>query len=306
MQSQTTAADARSHGTAHRAFTLVELLIVIGIIALLISILLPALNAARQQARSAQCLSNLRVLGQAFAMYIGENKNIFPQPGKDGDIAVNGLTGSAAAGRVQEACNWFNALDRYLMRNMKDINGAADRNYTLIKQDPIYPSFGEDTANAGGNSTKTYKMNVFLGDYDAYIYSTAVMTGLYGTNASAVLWTRATKLRESTRQVVLFDGVAQDCVVKLPAAGFGIDWYGDERTVGLRHGKKKIANVLFADFHAAPVSQEVMRFDNGTSVFDTWNWEFQGTSYGAAQRGSPTAARNGKQTLIWDWRRLKK
>jgi prepilin-type N-terminal cleavage/methylation domain-containing protein/prepilin-type processing-associated H-X9-DG protein len=66
-------------------FTLVELLVVIGIIAVLVGILLPALNKARQAASKVKCAASLRSLGQALAIYANANKGKMPQHSTPGN-----------------------------------------------------------------------------------------------------------------------------------------------------------------------------------------------------------------------------
>src|SRR5688500_13807048 len=64
----------RNPHAGHRAFTLVELIVVIGIIGLLIGVLLPALQASRAQSKAVTCLSNVRQIACAAQMYAHDNK----------------------------------------------------------------------------------------------------------------------------------------------------------------------------------------------------------------------------------------
>jgi len=84
------------------AFTLVELLIVIGIIGLLMSLLMPALSKARRTADRAKCLANIRNMALAHCMYVNDNNGHIIQAG----LAHGGMHGN-------EDVAWINTLQRY-------------------------------------------------------------------------------------------------------------------------------------------------------------------------------------------------
>lgn len=90
-----------------RGFTLVELLVVVGIIAVLISVLLPTLSRSREAAARAACLSNLRQIHQFLVMYAGENRQYVPIGYRAGNPeGMKQFNSMVYSGTTQRAVLW--------------------------------------------------------------------------------------------------------------------------------------------------------------------------------------------------------
>ncbi|MCS7033218.1 MAG: prepilin-type N-terminal cleavage/methylation domain-containing protein [Phycisphaerae bacterium] len=155
------------------AFTLVELLVVIGIIAILIAVLLPALNKARKQAATTKCAAALKDLGNAFNIYAAEFKGFLPPPqirprsGRFYNLDATQYPVTSPSGELVYAY-WFNFIQKYVTRGPVgvDANEAATatdaRRRTIIWGCPEFEGLFTATTGDGYNRVQTgYGMNIW-------------------------------------------------------------------------------------------------------------------------------------------------
>jgi prepilin-type N-terminal cleavage/methylation domain-containing protein/prepilin-type processing-associated H-X9-DG protein len=228
---------------ACRAFTLVELLVVIGIIALLISILLPALGRAKENANRVACLSNLRQIGTAMIMYTGANRGWFPFSAGLGEFDPK--TGN---GYRFEDWIWWQA-------NRK------------VNDSPIGLYFGAFNAKLLQCPSDTdHTRNI---SPDPYRYSYTMNMGM-SSEPGASIWMglplqKITNVRRSSEKILIFEEDERS----LDDGNFNPFLVGTdvENFLAVRHdrqqkGPKARGNVSFVDGHADCVSVEYIRDSN--------------------------------------------
>ena len=235
-------------------FTLIELLVVIAIIAILASILMPALSSARERAKSATCINNLKEVGQAHARYADDNMGIILYQGINSN-------GSGSVPWVSYYCGTYPQRCReYLPKQLVKRSWWTRRSSKVLQCPSIEflePGAGEGNVpqRAYGMPTYNYYLSTTYSDNDAHKVGAFVVSRGSGSTAYIGWDTRRMKRPSS---VVLNADSAIPKEKSTTVAGYA-NWQiansenawtnGVTGLVSARHNER--ANLVYADGHAA-------------------------------------------------------